>query len=133
MKLSFSQNDPLMGESFWSKDCFITHILFELCVFRYLVQSTYFRDTLYVHARNLQEQVKLFVLTFHSLNKLQILSLQSRISKVFLDYLLEQFFLTIGKNNFGNKIPSQKKQDNENCLRASVFTMMVKIENPKNT
>ena len=25
----------------------VTHILFELCLFRYLVQSTYFRDTLY--------------------------------------------------------------------------------------
>ena len=31
--------------------------------------------------------------------------LQSRISKVFLDHYLEQFFLTVGQNNFGNKIP----------------------------
>ena len=47
MKLSFGQIDPLMGESFWPKDRLITHILFELCLLRYLVQSTYFRDTLY--------------------------------------------------------------------------------------
>ena len=36
--------------------------------------------------------------------KYEILVLQSRISKVFLDHL-EQFFLTVGQNNFGNKIP----------------------------
>ena len=47
MRLSFGQNDPLMGESFWLKDSFSTHILFELCLFRYLAQSTYFWDTLY--------------------------------------------------------------------------------------
>ena len=35
---------------------------------------------------------------------LQILSLQPRISKVFYPSL-EQFFLTVGQNNFGNKIP----------------------------
>ena len=34
---------------------------------------------------------------------LQILGLQPRISKVFLDSL-EQFFLTVGQNNVGNKI-----------------------------
>ena len=34
---------------------------------------------------------------------LQILALHPRISKVFLDHL-EQFFLTLGQNNFGNKI-----------------------------
>ena len=33
--------------SFWQKDSLITHILFELCLFRYLAQSTYLRDTLY--------------------------------------------------------------------------------------
>ena len=46
MKLSFGQNDSPMGRSFWPKDSLITHILFELCLFRYLAQSTYFRDTL---------------------------------------------------------------------------------------
>ena len=48
MKLSFGQNDCPMEESFRSKDSLITDILFELCLFRYLAQSTYFRDTLYV-------------------------------------------------------------------------------------
>ena len=35
---------------------------------------------------------------------LKILGLQPRISKVF-SRSLEQFFLTVGQNNFGNKIP----------------------------
>ena len=35
---------------------------------------------------------------------LQILSLQPRITKVFTR-TLEQFFLTVGQNNFDNKIP----------------------------
>ena len=35
---------------------------------------------------------------------LQILSLQPRISKV-SSRSLEQFFLTVGQNNFGNKVP----------------------------
>ena len=69
--------------------------------------------------RNLQEKVKRSILlpkillTFHILNKLlylviskllQILGLQTRISKVF-SQSLEQFFLTVGQNNFCNKIP----------------------------
>ena len=37
-----------MGESFWQKNSLITHILFELCLFRCLAQPTYFRDTLYL-------------------------------------------------------------------------------------
>ena len=49
IKLSFSQNDPPMEESFWQKDSLITHILFELCLFRYLAQSTFFWYTLYVY------------------------------------------------------------------------------------
>ena len=57
--------------------------------------------------RNLQEQVKK-----HSVSKivlviskfLQILGLQPRISKVFFRSLA-QFFLTVGQNNFGYKIP----------------------------
>ena len=32
---------------FWQKSSFITHILFELCLFWYLAQSAYFWDTLY--------------------------------------------------------------------------------------
>ena len=35
----------------------------------------------------------------------QILDLQPRISKVFLDHYLDEFFLTVGQNKFGNKIP----------------------------
>ena len=37
IKLSFCQNDPPMGELFWQKDSLITHILFELCLFRNIV------------------------------------------------------------------------------------------------
>jgi hypothetical protein len=38
-----------MRESFWQKDSLITHILFDLYLFsRYLAQSIFFRDTLYV-------------------------------------------------------------------------------------
>ena len=68
--------------------------------------------------RNLQEQVKkhsvtkncsdlsLFEETVLMIPKfLQILGLQPRISKVSLDHYVEQFFLTVGQNNFGNKIP----------------------------
>ena len=44
----YKVDGQMMGESFWPKDSFTTHILFELCLFRYLVQSTYFRDTLHV-------------------------------------------------------------------------------------
>ena len=47
MKLFFWQNYPLMGQSFWQKNSFITHILFEPCQFVYLAQSTYLWDTLY--------------------------------------------------------------------------------------
>ena len=36
---------------------------------------------------------------------LQIRGIQPRISKNFLHHYLEQFFLTVGQNNFGNKIP----------------------------
>ena len=66
--------------------------------------------------RNLQEQVKktfwfqkLFrpftVKIVQFISKIVIiLELQSRISKVF-SQSLEQFFLTVGQNNFGNEIP----------------------------
>ena len=40
--LSLCQNDPPMGESFWQKDSLITHILFELCLFRNLAQCNFF-------------------------------------------------------------------------------------------
>ena len=46
--LSFCQNDPPMGESFWQKENLVTHILFELCLFRYLAQSIFFWYTLYL-------------------------------------------------------------------------------------
>ena len=48
IKLSLCQNDPLIGESFWQKDSLITHILFELCLFRNLAQFTFFLLTLYL-------------------------------------------------------------------------------------
>jgi hypothetical protein len=32
-KLSFCQNDPPMGKSFWQNNNLVTHILFELCLF----------------------------------------------------------------------------------------------------
>ena len=48
MKLFFCQNYPLMGQSFWQKNSFITRILFELCLFWYLAQSTSLWDTLYL-------------------------------------------------------------------------------------
>ena len=48
IKLPFCQNEPPMGESFWQKDSLMTHILFELCRFRYLSQSTVFWYTLYL-------------------------------------------------------------------------------------
>ena len=45
------------------------------------------------------------VLTFPCLNKfMQILGFQPQIFKTF-SRSLEQFFLTVGQNNFGNKIP----------------------------
>ena len=42
INLSFCQNDAPMGGSFWQKDSLITLILFELCLFTYLAQSTFF-------------------------------------------------------------------------------------------
>ena len=47
IKLPFCQNEPPMGESFWQKDSLMTHILFELCRFRYLSQPTFFGYTLF--------------------------------------------------------------------------------------
>ena len=47
IKLSFGQNDCPMGESFWPEDSLITHILFELCLFRNLAKCTLFLLTLY--------------------------------------------------------------------------------------
>ena len=44
---------------------------------------------------------------------LQILGLQPRISKVF-SQSVEQFFLTVGQNNFGNKIPCFNTGENQN-------------------
>ena len=54
--------------------------------------------------RKLQEQVqKKFCFKNLILNILQILGLKPRISKVFLDHS-NIFLLTVGQNNFGNKI-----------------------------
>ena len=50
--------------------------------------------------KNLKEQVK----KKHSATKTSFLGLQPRISKIFPDHYVEQFFLTVGQNNFGNKI-----------------------------
>ena len=49
IKLSFCQNDPLIGESFWQKDSLITCILFELCLFWYSAQSQIWCTTLYYY------------------------------------------------------------------------------------
>ena len=73
-----------------------------------------FNCSILLDLRNLQEQVKKafcyqkIVLTFHCLNKLFLWS------QIFFKFLalnfktfsrsLEQFFLTLGQNNFGNKI-----------------------------
>ena len=48
-----------------------------------------------------------FVLTYCDLKMLQILSLQPRTSKGFSG-LREHFFLTVGQNNFGSKIPRKR-------------------------
>ena len=42
IKLSFCQNDSLKGGSFSQKDSLITHMLFELCLFRNLAKCTFF-------------------------------------------------------------------------------------------
>ena len=39
---------PSLENHFGKRDSLIAHILFELCLFRYLAQSTFFRDTLYL-------------------------------------------------------------------------------------
>ena len=39
IKLSFCQNDPLMGESFWQNNNLFTQVLFELCLLWYLAHS----------------------------------------------------------------------------------------------
>ena len=43
-----------MGESFWQKDSLITHILFELCLFRNLAQHTLFLLTSTLQANSMQ-------------------------------------------------------------------------------
>ena len=40
--LLFCQNDSPIRTSFWQKDSLITHMLFELCLFRYLAECTFF-------------------------------------------------------------------------------------------
>ena len=47
IKLSFCQNDPPMGESFWQKDSLISHILFELLLITLLwIVSVFLTQTL---------------------------------------------------------------------------------------
>ena len=47
IKLSFCQNDPPMGESFWQKDSLITHMLFELWLITLLwIVSVFLTQTL---------------------------------------------------------------------------------------
>ena len=46
IKLSFCQNDSLMEGSFWQNDSLITHILFELCLFKNLAQCLFFAHPL---------------------------------------------------------------------------------------
>ena len=47
IKLSFFQNDPPMGESFWQKDSLITHILFKLWLITLLwIVSVFLTQTL---------------------------------------------------------------------------------------
>ena len=48
----FCQNDPPIRESFWQKDSLITHIHFELCLFRNFAQHTFFLLTLYIKRHN---------------------------------------------------------------------------------
>ena len=68
--------------------------------------------------KELKHSVLKIVPIFHCLKKivlviskiLQILDIQPQVSKGFLNYLLEQFFLTVGQNNFGNKIPLLYRQ-----------------------
>ena len=42
IQLSLGQNDSPMEQSFWPKDSSITHISFELCLFRNLALCTFF-------------------------------------------------------------------------------------------
>ena len=45
IKLSFCQNDPPIGESFWQNTSLVTHITYELCLFWYLAQSKWLLDS----------------------------------------------------------------------------------------
>ena len=66
---------------------------------------------------------------------LQILSLQPRISKVFLDYYFEQFFLKVGQNNFGYKILYHRQNLANRSIGPSPWIKFVleKHEWPANT
>ena len=48
MKLSFGQNDPPMGESFWQNNNLVTQVLFELCLLWYLAHSQILGISLYI-------------------------------------------------------------------------------------
>ena len=47
-KVSFCQNDPIIGESFWQKNSLVTFIFFELCLFWYFANSQILGISLYV-------------------------------------------------------------------------------------
>ena len=77
--------------------------------------------------RNLQEQVKK-AFCLNKLFQFQILGLQPRISKVFLDHY-NIFFRTVGQNNFGDKIlcifklqKQQKSKQRHQVLLHLVFS-----------
>ena len=57
IKLSFCRNDFPIGGSFWQKDSLITHILFELCLFRNLAQGTFFLLALYMKLMTIAKNI----------------------------------------------------------------------------
>ena len=47
-KVSFCQNDPIIGESFWQKNSLVTLVYFELCLFWYFANSQILGISLYI-------------------------------------------------------------------------------------
>ena len=47
-KVSFCQNDPIIGESFWQKNSLVTIIFFELCLVWYFANSQILGISLYL-------------------------------------------------------------------------------------
>ena len=48
----FAKNDSPIRESFWQNNSLVTHILFELCLLWYLVQSQIWCITLYIREQH---------------------------------------------------------------------------------